>query len=413
VGVSPLEYTRERIRAFLDELGRVKESDFPYEQPKEALSKIGADFQQRLDTLLKLSNNNDPSVVQTACSEATSQIFAYLPLLGFILRSTNVRNSFEIYSPLLRLARQILGPSTKLIISSEWEFSPFVYLPMAELPNFVLIGLPANESGNPLLAPLAGHEMGHTVWRQRSLDTQFEPHLENSIYDQIQLRWGDYSAQYPGADKNNIRNDLFTSQIVATVLSWALRQVEETFCDMMGVRLFGEAYLHAFAYLLAPGLPGQRPEAYPNMKTRVGNMLNAAGEFGIDVPSAYGTWFVDQPEPGPANAAKRLLLSLSDGALTSVVSELIRAVRMIADEAKVPQRSALKVAAICDSFRLLVPAAGAESMANILNAAWNAYHDGKLWEDMPLIFKKRDTVVREIVLKSVEVFEIEQRLVST
>ena len=53
---------------------------------------------------------------------------------------------------------------TRLILSSEWDYSPFMYDQITDLPSFVFIGLPACESANPLLLPLAGHELGHSVW---------------------------------------------------------------------------------------------------------------------------------------------------------------------------------------------------------------------------------------------------------
>ena len=37
--------------------------------------------------------------VNAYCGEALLGLFSYLPLLGFILRSTNVRNAFEVYGP--------------------------------------------------------------------------------------------------------------------------------------------------------------------------------------------------------------------------------------------------------------------------------------------------------------------------
>ena len=111
--------------------------------------------------LESLSDDDDPNAVKTACNESLKQLFRILPLLGFIVRSTSVRNSFEVFWPLLRLARQVLQTDAKLILSSEWLYSPF-YRPSADLSDYVLLGFPASESSNPLLVPLAGHELGHT-----------------------------------------------------------------------------------------------------------------------------------------------------------------------------------------------------------------------------------------------------------
>lgn len=48
-------------------------------------------------------------------------------ILGMILRSTNVRNPFELYFPFKRLAKTLLDGNVKLLMSSEWDFVPFTY----------------------------------------------------------------------------------------------------------------------------------------------------------------------------------------------------------------------------------------------------------------------------------------------
>ena len=86
-----------------------------------------------------------------------------------------------MYAPVLRLARRLLGPDTKLLLSSEWDYSPFVYLPTRDLPEFVLIGVPAYESSNPLLISLAGHELGHNVWNQQDLGKKYDAALRTEV----------------------------------------------------------------------------------------------------------------------------------------------------------------------------------------------------------------------------------------
>jgi hypothetical protein len=100
------------------------------------------------------------TVKQTACQIANMTISRFHSLLRFVLRSTNVRNAFELFDPLLRMSQKLIGKDTKLILSSEWSFSPFTYVGVfPELPGFVFIGIPASESGNALIIPAAGHEL--------------------------------------------------------------------------------------------------------------------------------------------------------------------------------------------------------------------------------------------------------------
>ena len=84
--------------------------------------------------------------MSAVAADITKQIAIHLPLLGFIRRSSNVRNAFEFYGPIVLLARQLLGRETRFIHSSEWDYSPFTYPKLYEnLKDFVLIGLPTSE----------------------------------------------------------------------------------------------------------------------------------------------------------------------------------------------------------------------------------------------------------------------------
>jgi len=80
-----------------------------------------------------------------------------------------------------------MGAQTKLIVSSEWEFSPFVYRSITGFPGFVLIGLPATESSNPLVIPLAGHELGHSVWERNKLAGYFNSRIRQSILKEVKI----------------------------------------------------------------------------------------------------------------------------------------------------------------------------------------------------------------------------------
>ncbi|MDP8207974.1 MAG: hypothetical protein P9L92_15000 [Candidatus Electryonea clarkiae] len=155
--MSTLDHSRKRLAAVINEIERLKQSEFPYPHPSQALERLDQLFNHQRSVLDKISSSSTNSVIHSGCSASLKQLFDYVPILGFILRSTNIRNAFEIYTPLLRLARSILKIDTKLILSSEWEFSPYMYSFIPYLPGFVLIGLPATESSNPLLIPLAGH----------------------------------------------------------------------------------------------------------------------------------------------------------------------------------------------------------------------------------------------------------------
>src|ERR1700687_1461266 len=104
-----LVYTRNQVSAFLNEVEKLKESEFPYEHSRVALIEVASVFSNHLNYLEKITSANDSKVIRRACDAAVDGVGYYLPLLGFILRSTNIRNAFEIYGPILQLAQRILG----------------------------------------------------------------------------------------------------------------------------------------------------------------------------------------------------------------------------------------------------------------------------------------------------------------
>jgi len=97
--VQCLEYSKRRLAAFLEEIQHLKGSEFPYAHSEHALELIEHWFSGYLTQLGKLTAGSDASTVRAACAAELTGLFEYLPLLGFILRSTNPRNAFEFHGP--------------------------------------------------------------------------------------------------------------------------------------------------------------------------------------------------------------------------------------------------------------------------------------------------------------------------
>jgi len=186
---------------------------------------------------------------------------------------------------------------------------------------------------------------------------------------------------------------------------FSLKQAEETFCDCMGIKIFSESYLHAFAYLVAPGSAKVRQDKYPKTMTRIANMISAANQYGTPVPPDYAANYTDQLSS--ANHEHNLMISLADDAVSTVVGELIHEANTIVQGAGVPSRDESLIQRCCDSYNLLVPVSGAVSLANILNAGWRAYNDTGLWDNNEEVKKDRNHILYDIILKSIEVLEFE------
>jgi len=407
-----LQTVRSQVQSVLQEIDRLEGSEFPYQHAKDGLDELRDVFRDHETTLSLVTDQSKPDTIEAAYKTAFSSVKGSLDILGFILRSTNVRNAFEVYGPLLRLSRQILGPTTKLIISSEWNFSPFTFIGYEHLPDFVLIGFPATESSNPFLVPLAGHELGHSVWNAFACDTKYRKPIEEKIIEEIKSRWLEYDSVFPGRKPTELNTDFFVKQTWIPAWNWAMRQSEEVFCDFLGLRLFAESYLHASAYLMAPWREGRRSFQYPNGTERSQILVSAAQAYGMNVPPDYAGMFSDVAEPQDDQRQAKFLLSIADEARRSVTSDLMSQVDQIVSSSGVMYRTSQDVERCKDNFKMMVPSQNVACLATIINAAWEALLSPPGFFKNPQHDERRDANLTEIVLKSIEVHEIEQKLAS-
>lgn len=409
-----LASAQKRVEAFLAEARRLAECEFPYPHSREALDRISNLFEVKLTRLRSFQRESDQDAVTTECARSLDALFVYLPLLGIILRSTNVRNAFEMWRPILRLARNILDDNdgverTKLLISSEWDYSPFTFYSIPDLPGFVVIGVPASDSSNPLLVPLAGHELGHSIWRRRNCRATLLPQLRAAVLAEVVSRWNEHSNVYPelrSVPPDDLVQQIFLMPVWARPFEWALKQVEETFCDFIAVSIFGTSYLRAFAYLLAPGPPRGRSPHYPDVRVRASNLVRAATQAGFTVPPRYEEFFRTQNNPN-ITEADRLALHVADAALSACLGSVNDLARQVLDGRVVVTPTPVEVDRILGRFRLLVPAEQASSIAAIVEAGWLALEDEAIWQRTPWLADSKDMIVKELVLKSMEVFDIE------
>lgn len=415
-----LEYARTRLSAICDEIDHLLQGEFPYPDSRDALQELRALFTyklQRLDQWVTLETNGTPkdsSVVKEQCAHDLDALFDYTPLLGFILRSTNVRNAFEIYGPLRRLARKVLASpdgteSARLIISSEWDYSPLIYTEITDLPGYLMIGFPASESANPLLVPLAGHELGHSVWAKYNMAVEFRSQVDNLVSTQIKVRLADYQDAFQNRSVTaaDITDDMFVRDTWLPAVEWALKQCEESFCDFVGVQIFGHSFLRAFAYLLAPKHLGSGSVNYPNMKRRVDNLITAASRYGVPEVPDYRDLFSDLA-PADLLRADEFRLSVADQALVDMTDCLMTRAKSVVSSADAAATALRETERILGRFKLVVPAERPRSVADILNAGWTAHGDPAFWREVPEVDKEKQRVLKELILKNFEVFEIER-----
>ena len=412
--VSVLDCNKQKLASAIALVDNLCEGDFPYEHSRVCLKRVRDTFVAALSALEVVDDSTDPLVVQELCAAQNNKLFDLFEYLGLFVRSTDVRNAFEFHGPFLRIVRAIIGVDSNLVISSEWDYSPFTILPPDEcdLDDTVMIGIPASESDNALVLPLAGHELGHNVWAKNRLKSSFGPVAEDAVVDHIKTElWDKFSSTFNELTKPEDLLGMFGKSTWQPSWNWCMRQCQELFCDFVGLAIFREAFLKSFAFLIAPGLPGRRDELYPGTKDRAAYLQDAAREMGIDVPAGFIDSFAN--EDRPTDYEHSLLLDISDAATRTLVPTLIEKAKKQVSGSEIPKGSEAETHRIVAGFAKGVPSTGVESITSLLNAAW------KCWDERDQILESEGrnasvdstNYLRELsdlVFKSLEVYEIEQ-----
>jgi hypothetical protein len=381
------------------------DGDMPMQSGKSALAQLKAnlsELEKELSAAYRLSDSE--SVVQAA-QNTNLKMLRLLPVLGFILRSTNVRNAFEVLQPLQKLADAAIPTKPQLILSSEWDYVPFAYKQtFSELSGFVLIGLPASEAASALLLPLAGHEMGHAVWGLRKISAL--ANIQIKCDELYVANDADYRRIFSYREGDMVSEDEKLDSIARSVELAAFR-AEEIFCDLFGYATFGMSYSLAFAYLLAPGSGRPRTSQHPGYSMRLGALSAIAKKEGVELPTANDLGFVD--EPSVADPKRRFIERMANLSVDHVVPGLWNVVLRIIQEGNIRRPSSDAALSHSKDFKSGIPARDPKCLGDIVNAGWKILLEEERKSRPPAKAAKHDSL-NEIMLKSVEVLEFQTRL---
>ncbi|MGP7984857.1 hypothetical protein [Rhodoblastus sp.] len=400
---------RLKLTAIIGQVRSILNSDIPFENVGDALQALLSvllEFEPRLDKAIRLKDNDG---TLTTIRNINQKILQVLPTLGFILRSTNVRNAFELLDPLQSLARAFLKGKSKILLSSEWDYIPFAYpQSIADLPTFTFIGLPASECSNLLIFPLAGHELGHSVWRQIGLESEFYADVFKRVSDTHTLNLSRFGRVEPRYKKDLLDKDP-VAESIANSTAIALAHCEEVFCDLFGLALFGQSYILAFAYILSPGLGSERDMDYPTHMKRAEILVKYA-EQKMRISSQQGFPLQFRQEEAKWTPRAQFDVDIAEKATIDVVDSIWTKVDKLVKAAKVKRPDAAHSNAIVDSFRENIPHADPKSLGNIINASWLRFDEivsknGSFDE----ISYKLDRL-NEMGLKTVEALEYRRRV---
>ena len=148
---------------------------------------------------------------------------------------------------------------------------------------------------------------------------------------------------------------------------------------------------------------------YPNLKTRAECLAEAARKFSLTVEDNYPGMFENLNGPAPEHRRETLLLSLADSVRIKFVDDM----RVEAEKIVLKSALALSDRETVDACRkrmaLMVPCEKTGSLMAILNAGWHAWREPQFFQDKEHNERRLDNL-REVILKSIEVLEIETRL---
>ncbi|MBY5533634.1 hypothetical protein HFO58_10715 [Rhizobium leguminosarum] len=394
-----------KLKALIEQIDQLLLSDFPHDDTRLALQLIREQLAPQEERIKSAVVRKREDFIIAACETVNLRIYDYLPILGFLLRSTNVRNSFESYDALVQIASSLID-NPKVVMSSEWDFSPLTYpMTLPGLPDFVLLGMPTSESGNALILPLAGHELGHSLWEEGKLAES----VANETIKYIVASASDFKRAY--SDYSNatitpqlLEQDMFLNGLISEVVKQVVSQIEELFCDAVGVSLFGASFVQAFHYLLAPGMGGDmRNPRYPKLSTRAYCIENFGG---VDLNAIgledFSKEFPDTGAPGGLRDAF-VYKMVDDLALAEAPQAYRNALDLLIKKAGHHLPTAEGEEEVYKMFAHEIPSGHPTSLADILNAGWRFVREkGDSLEDFEPI--------SELMLKSIEVLEYRRRL---
>lgn len=388
---------RDRLARFETQLQVIFRSEFLPNSTKSALESVSKEVHRLRNILDEVTSYEDPVFLIQHAILINQKLYSLTNYLGILLRSTNLRNAFEAYFAFEEMSRKLIGEDDLLILSSEWDSTPFyIPNPPAALDAFVFIGMPAFASRNALFLPLAAHELGHAIWRIRSIDgpltTTADAHLREEIdKDEVTFQ-KDFGLE------QNLFFSTEKERIVSDCLKLVASQAQEVFCDLFGAALFGKSYLYAFDFFLSPGF-GTREYDYPSLSERIRILKDMVPTEDKELLNREAIDKSTSPTKAPAivNLADKITLRLLPGLKTQATA--------IASSIDYQSEKSDSIAEVENNLRAGIPPRNPRSPIDILNAVWTVLLEKKQENDS---FEHRQTLVSlmtNLCLKSLEIYE--------
>lgn len=388
---------RDRLHKFELQLEKISRSEFLPGSTANALSAIGTEIQRLRSILDEVITYEDQTFLLRHAVLINQKLYTLTNYLGILLRSTNLRNSFEAYFAFEEMSRKVTGEHDRLIISSEWDSTPFyIPNPPAVLEGYVFIGMPAFASRNALLLPLAAHELGHAIWRIRSIDGPLITTADVHLRTEIEKDEPSFIQEF-GLEQN-----LFFSSEKDRIISDCLKligsQCEEIFCDLFGAALFGKSYLYAFDFFLSPGF-GTREFDYPSLVDRIRFMKQVTS---VSEDEILDIEAISRATP---QIRKPPLLNLADKITEILQPGILKIAKDIASKIEYDRTGCDTFDELVRNLAIQIPPRRPASPIDILNAIWEVFLSKQ--KNVPSFGERTKlmSLMTNLCLKSLEIYE--------
>src|SRR5262245_31332322 len=104
---------------------------------------------------------------------------------------------------------------------------------------------------------------------------------------------------------------------------------------MFAYAVFGESYVFAFSYILAPGSNASRTSMYPSHKTRISVLRDIASKEGVSLPDADALDFVE--DISRRNPRDRFIIRMAEQSVSEIINTLWKIATTLVTTGKVPR----------------------------------------------------------------------------
>jgi hypothetical protein len=234
-----------------------------------------------------------------------------------------------------------------------------------------LLRLPASEAASALLLPLAGHEIGHAVWRNLGIEGSVASTLQYRCVDLYSHAMPNFQKVFSDYDPNDmVSRDILPSAIGESV-EYGVRQAEEIFCDLFAYAIFGASYLHAFAYIVAPGSGGVRDPHYPSHASRISVVSEMAAAEGCKLPNHKELGFANETRRG--DSRHRFKVQKAQESVAAIKQGLWKRVLEIVESSELQRPSDTLANRHLKEFGIGIPTHQPVCLGDIVNAGWLRY----------------------------------------